>query len=100
MDETLKNWLNTVHHNLNAQGISVLVVDGKQPNSYGINLDSNQFVGGIFYWPKGTYEAQFNDCDSGEVILLETVYFDEPKLLEKYLEQLIFERLTGYLITR
>ncbi|HID99116.1 MAG TPA: hypothetical protein EYP59_02350 [Thiotrichaceae bacterium] len=93
MDEALKNWLNAALHDLDAQDVTVSVVDGKQQNSYGINLDSKQFVGGVFYWPKGTYEAQFNDCDSGEVILLETVCFDEPKLLEKYLDQLIFERL-------
>ncbi len=95
MNEALKNWSKLVSHDLIEQGISLTIIYGKQPNSYGINLDCKKFVGGIFYWPKGTFEAQFNDCATGEVILLETVYFDQPKLLKVYLNRLVFERLIG-----
>ncbi len=95
MNQALNRWLNTMRQDLEVIGIKVAMVDGQQENSYGINLDSKEFVGGVFYWPENTYEIQFNDCSSGEVILLETVNFDEPKLLEKYLNQVVFKRLSG-----
>jgi hypothetical protein len=95
MNQALNHWLNTMRQDLEVSGIKATVVDGQQENSYGINLDSKKFVGGVFYWPENTYEVQFNDCSSGEVIFLETVNFDEPKVLEKYLNQVVFKRLSG-----
>ncbi len=83
-----------MRQDLEANDINATVINGQQANSYGINLDSKKFVGGVFYWPEGTYEVQFNDCSSGEVILLETVSFDEPGLLEGYLNQVVFKRLS------
>ena len=94
MNQALNNWLTTMRQDLEENGISATVINGQQANSYGINLDSKKFVGGVFYWPEGAYEVQFNDCGSGEVILLETVIFDEPGLLEEYLNQVVFKRLT------
>jgi len=93
MNQALNNWLNTMRQDLEANGINATVINGQQANSYGINLDSKEFVGGVFYWPEGRYEVQFNDCGSGEVVLLETVNFDDPKLLEEYLNQVVFKRL-------
>lgn len=95
MNHALINWLNTMRLDLEVQGINATVVDGQQANSYGINLDSKEFVGGVFYWPESTYEVQFNDCSSGDVILLETVIFDDAELLEEYLNQMVFKRLAG-----
>jgi hypothetical protein len=57
MNQALNNWLNTMRQDLEANGINATVINGQQANSYGVNLDSKKFVGGVFYWPEGTYEG-------------------------------------------
>lgn len=71
------------------------IMEGKQTDSYCANLDSAQFVGTICYWPKDIFEFQFNDCASGEVIVLETLSFENPTSLGTYLHELIFKKLRG-----
>lgn len=96
MNDALKYWSKAVSNDLDARGINVTIVNGHQPESYSINLDSDRFVGTICFWPGNNFEIQFNDCHSGEVILLETASFDVPEELQEYLNQLIFEKLVIY----
>jgi hypothetical protein len=95
MKNALRDWLQVERDNLKRQGISVSFLEGKQADSYSANIDSSKFVGTICYWPEYTFEFQFNDCESGDVIVLETVSFDNPSLLGAYLDKLIYKKLNS-----
>jgi|GEM_PF-4955347 len=93
MNDALKDWLNDVFNELRNLDISVTISDGYKPKSYNVNMDSNKFVGTICFWPDDIFEFQFNDCKTGDIILLDTVSFNSPSQLRDYLDKLIFEKL-------
>ena len=93
MNQALKTWVDKTRQKIESEGFNIAFVDGHQSNSYGVNLDSERFVGGIFYWPESTYELQFLDFNSGDLLLLETKNISDVKLLEEYLNQVLFKRL-------
>lgn len=94
MDNALTDWLITTAHALDKLGVNASIAKGYLPGSYSVNLDSHQFVGTLCFWPNNTFEIQFNDCNTGKVICLETVCFTTPLQLNAYLDALIFENLT------
>jgi hypothetical protein len=94
MNNALKDWLNDASNEFDTLGIISSISNGYQPDSYSVNLDSSKFVGTICFWPDNKFEFQFNDCNTGDIILLETIYFDFPLQLRIYLDKLIFEKLS------
>lgn len=95
MNNALKDWLYSVSNEFNRLGISVNISDGYLPESYSVNLDSIKFVGTICFWPSDKFEFQFNSCDTGDVILLDTLFFNIPAELESYLNELVFVKLSA-----
>ncbi len=93
MDDALKNILLEKSKLLHSLGIRQTIRDEPQAGSYSVDLDSTKYVGGIMYWPSGLYEFQFNSCESGNVILLETKSFSSKQELANFIEDLLLNRL-------
>lgn len=96
MNNALKDWLNDVSHELDNLGIRVSIANGYQPGSYSVNLDGYNFVGTLCFWPNDKFEFQFNNCNTGNVILLETLYFDSPLQLKAYLDEWVLTKLFAH----
>ena len=87
MANMLKDWLKTSRTNLEDRGFTVNIAQGYLSTS--VDIDSNRFVGGICFWKPNKFEFQFHDCDSEEVVFLETVELDSLHSITEYLEALI-----------
>lgn len=91
----LKRWLESEEKRLVENGINTSAISGHSFGAFSLNLDSKKFVGTITFWPKNKYEFQFNDCDTGQVILLESKSFDDFESLDDYLSELLDKRLSN-----
>lgn len=94
MTNMLKDVLEAKSELLKHCGIKVSFANAPQQGSYSANLDSNKYVGTITYWPKGRFEFQFNSCESGEVVVLDTKEFFTETDLGDYIEGLLRRKLT------
>lgn len=79
---------------LKDHGVSISYDDSRAPNSYSANLDSDGYVGTITHWPESRFEFQFNSCESGKVIFLETKNIHDDAKLGAYIEEIFRTKLT------
>ena len=88
MADLLLDWLNSARSGLNQRGYSVQAkaIAGEWQVSISVDIDGPKFVGGICHWPPNLFEFQFNNIDSGDVILLETVNLESVKEISDYVE--------------
>lgn len=94
MKNALRNCLATHEDLIDEKGYKVSIVNSDRNDGYAANLDGNRYVGTIGYWQRNNlFEIQFNSCDSGDVILLETNEFQTELELSKYIETLLRNRL-------
>ncbi|MBC8238966.1 MAG: hypothetical protein H8E30_00680 [Alphaproteobacteria bacterium] len=94
MNQAIENWLNSARHDLELLGIRVTHSENYQPGSFHVDLENNQFLGGVCFWPPNVYEFQFHRLSSGEIIVLETKNFDDARQLKVYLDHLVFDTLS------
>ena len=94
MRNGLKNVLDAKKDLLVNSGIIVSFTNGQQLGSYSANLDSAEYVGTITYWPESRFEFQFNSCESGDIVILDTKEFQTEAELTAFIEDLIATRLT------
>ena len=73
MKNLLQEWYDTRHRDLEKKGYALRIAAGPAANSMSLDIDGDTFVGTIAYWSPDVFEFQFNACDSGEVIVFETV---------------------------
>ena len=94
MSNLLLQWLKTACPKLEGMGYTVTYKDAIAPNSgVSVALDGKEFLSGICHWPPDLFEFQFNDTSSGEVVVLETLQFDDVEALRSHIESLVNERL-------
>ena len=93
MNDILPKWLERVHPALTARGMVLTVAKGQQAGNCSVNIDSDHFVGTICYWPENQFEFQFNDCKSGEAIILESDMLYTVDELDIYFADLILKKL-------
>ncbi len=93
MNNALKDVLNTKGDLLASNEIKVSFTDGQQRGSYSANLDSAKYVGTITYWPDSRFEFQFNSCESGDVVILDTKEFQTEPELATFIEGLFATKL-------
>ncbi len=73
MKNLLQEWYDNTRLHLEQKGYALTIAAGPAANSMSLDIDGDTFVGTICYWSPDVFEFQFNACDSGEVIVLETV---------------------------
>ena len=94
MSNLLSQWLEAARPKLEELDYAVKYHDDGLPNrAVGVDLDSHKFVGTISHWPPKLFEFQFNDCVSGDVVVLETMEFDNLEDLDAYIDKLTKDRL-------
>ncbi len=94
MSNLLLQWLKTARPKLDGMGYTVTYEDAIAPNSgVSVDLDGKEFLGSICHWPPDLVEFQFHDTSSGEVVVLETLQFDDVEALRSHIERLVNERL-------
>ncbi|MBI3560330.1 MAG: hypothetical protein HY080_01240 [Gammaproteobacteria bacterium] len=93
MDNALRDWLDAERNRLGKYGVTIKIVENFQPRSYGADIDCANFVGSICYWPENIFEAIFNDCGTGNVLILETNTFNKFSDFDAYMRDLLFRRL-------
>ena len=67
----------------------VLRDDSPNSKSSSVNLDCEGMVGTVCHWPPDSFEFQFNDVESGRVLVLETKSFDDKQDLDSYMQALL-----------
>ena len=95
MNNILEEWHKQRGSILRGKGLSVIFRRGVRPENCGVDIDSAKFVGSISYWPGTPLEFLFNDCKSGDVLILESRSFDDVADLDSYIEDLVLRKL-GY----
>jgi len=93
MKNLLKAVLDSMSDLFSRYGITSTFIEGAFGGSCSANLDSSKYVGTVTHWPESRFEFQFNDCVSGDVILLETKEMSNEEELKKYLEELVLKML-------
>ena len=73
MKNLLQEWYDHTHLHLEKKGYALTIAAGPAAHSMSLDIDGDTFVGTICHWSPDVFEFQFNACDSGEVIVLETV---------------------------
>jgi len=89
MKNLLKIVLESLSSLLEGYGYTVKYVEGSPVGVCSANLDSSKYVGTVTYWPDTRFEFQFNSCESGEVVILETKEFFQEQELELYIRELV-----------
>jgi hypothetical protein len=56
--------------------------------STSIDLDSESIVGSITHWPPNTFEFQFNNARTGDVLILDTKTLETGQQLDTYISQM------------
>lgn len=59
------------------------------PACAAIDICSTAFAGRLCHWPPDTFELQFNDYTTGEVVLLETGTFESDEEAAEYLKRVV-----------
>ena len=93
MDNALKEVLHEWESAFDNRGMKVSIVKGPMPRSYTAEVDGENFVGNITFWPEGQFEFQFNRCSSGEVVMLETKEFHSVQELSNFVGDLLTKKL-------
>ena len=94
MDINLNSSFKEMEEQLLSAGYSINdYKSGHIEGSYSFVAESKRYVGSVCYWPKSTFEFQFNDVVSGDVMVLETHEFSSIDLVRKYLCELLSNRL-------
>lgn len=86
-DSTLKAWIERRRREIEKRGYHVRYTAHDQ-GQCSVDIDGDEVVGTITCWPGNLYEVQFNDCQSGEVLLLVTEELRDPNSLIDHLEPL------------
>ena len=94
MRDSLKNVLDAQSDLIASRGIALSFKDESVDGSYSVNMDSQQYVGTVVYWPETQFEFQFNSCSSGEVVFLETKEFKTEPELSEFIESLLSSELS------
>ncbi len=94
MSNLLLKWLETARTRMEGLGYTVSYKDAIASGScVSVKLDGSEFLGGICHWPPDLFEFQFHDASSGEVVVLETLRFDDVESLCSHVDRLIKDRL-------
>jgi len=83
----LKAWVERRQREIEGRGYQVRYHAHDQ-GQCSVDIDGKKVVGTITHWPENSYEIQFNDCQSGGVLLLVTEELRDPDSLIDYLEPL------------
>lgn len=73
-----------------------LVRSSLQASGHGsqwVHVDGDGYVGTITFWPERRFELQFNNSQTGAVLVLETTEFDRAEDLTNYVVALWAEKL-------
>ena len=84
MSNLLINWFKISENDLKDKGFETSVNNESNDLSTSINIDSNMFVGTICFWKPNKFEFQFNDCETGDVILLESLELNNIEAIENH----------------
>ena len=94
MKKCLRGVLKSHDDLISRHGIALSFKDENIDGSYSVNMDSSKYVGTVTYWPETRFEFQFNSCNSGEVVFLETKEFESEADLSVFIEKLLSTELT------
>ena len=89
LSNTLRNFFDTYNNSLKRRGLDITFKSGVLPGNCSMDINSDSFVGTITFWTPQSFEFQFNDCGSGNVLFLETVSLETTNELHEYLSDLI-----------
>lgn len=93
MSNILESWYERTATILRHHGMVVTFKRGERNENCSVDVDGDKFVGTICYWPEASMEFQFNDCNSGDVLVLESKNITDASDLDAYLKDLLFTRL-------
>ena len=91
---SLKKVLDSQSNLITSSGIVLSFRDESIDGSYSVNMDTQEYVGSVVYWPEAHFEFQFNSCSSGKVIFLETKQFQTESKLSEFIENLLSKELS------
>jgi hypothetical protein len=90
----LQQWVDLNHGELESLGLRVSFPSAGNERCTSVNIDSASFVGTICFWPINMFEFQFNDCKTGDVIVIETAELDSVEVLDTHFRQLWQDKLS------
>ncbi len=86
----LLDWFSNAEAKLRQPGWSWQIQKSTSPSSaIGINFRSESLVGTIAHWPPDLFEFQFNSCETGDVVFLETGRFNDSIQLGEFLDEVM-----------
>ncbi len=94
MANLLLQWFEAARPRIERLGYTATYKDAIAPNScVSVNLDGKEYLGSICHWLPDLFEFQFHDTSSGEVVVLETLHFDNVETLGKHVDSVIDDKL-------
>jgi len=95
MDNNLRGAFKEIEEQLRAAGFSIDdYKSGYIEGSYSFAADNERYIGSVCHWPKSTFEFQFHNVGSGDVVVLETHEFSSMDSVRRYLNELLTTRLS------
>ncbi len=85
----LSDWVELSKSELEKKGFTVTTSEDNSCIS--VNLDGDKFVGTICFWKPNQFEFQFNNCDTGDVAVLDSVELGSINDISEYFQGLLIK---------
>jgi hypothetical protein len=83
----LNDWVEQSKSELEKKGFTVTMSEDTSCTS--VDLDGDKFVGTICFWKPNQFEFQFNDCETGDVAILDTIELGSISDISEYFQGLL-----------
>lgn len=85
----LNDWVAQSKSELEKKGFTVTM--SEETSCTSVDLDGDKFVGTICFWKPNQFEFQFNDCDSGDVAVLDSVELGSINEISEHFQGLLIK---------
>jgi len=85
----LNDWVEISKSELEKKGFRVTMSVDDSCTS--VDLDGDKFVGTICFWKPNQFEFQFNNCDSGDVAVLDSIQLGSINEISEYFQGLLLK---------
>ena len=84
----IKEWIEKSRNELENKGLEISTFSDDDASCISVNIDSDRLVGTVCFWEPYTFEFQFNDCESGDVVFLESIELTSVNEITQYFHEL------------